>query len=190
MTNADIAEKQSTFKVWEMFNETEVKPPALSGATVEPAQSSTPTAKPVGPHKTEPAAEKPTEEDMKKKKEDTQNRNIDHRIQKPFKPEHHGKGNKHRVEQYRPEPNHGKEIMGPKAPKLDPNQPVPGGGSGKDHRSGVYPNIYGPESRDPPGRREYDNNYIPAAEFPANPFPAGPEYPSPYLNDFSRILKM
>jgi hypothetical protein len=97
----------------------------------------------------------------------------------------------------------GEQIYGPRAPKLDPNQPDPSGGSGKNG-SGVYPDIYGPESLLPPGHKDkilpgesssdgikagsssdpppYD--YVPAAEFPA-----GPAEAAPYLNDFSKILK-
>jgi hypothetical protein len=77
-------------------------------------------------------------------------------------------------------------IMGPRAPELDPNAVNPSD-DGKN-KSGVYPDIYGPEMLEPPGKKDvsplkYDME--PAAEFPA-----GPSEPEPYLNDFSRILKM
>lgn len=86
----------------------------------------------------------------------------------------------------------GQEIWGPRAPKLDPNQPRPSDSGNGKNKSGVYPDIYGPEMLEPPGHADkggdssdpppYD--YIPAAEFPA-----GPLQPSPYLNDFSKMLK-
>jgi hypothetical protein len=101
-----------------------------------------------------------------------------------------GPGNKPNT----PSKEHGEKIYGPRAPKLDPNQPDPSGGSGKNG-SGVYPDIYGPDSLLPPGHKDkgihgesssdpppYD--YVPAAEFPA-----GPAEAAPYLNDFSKILK-
>jgi hypothetical protein len=93
----------------------------------------------------------------------------------------------------------GQAIYGPTAPKLDPHAPEPGSGGGGKNGSGVYPDIYGPESITAPGQGgtlpgqgeggdssnppPYD--YVPAAEFPA-----GPLQPEPYLNDFSKILKM
>ena len=87
----------------------------------------------------------------------------------------------------------GQPIQGPRAPKLDPNQPDPSGGGGKNG-SGVYPDIYGPDSLLPPGHKDINihgesssdpppYDYVPAAEFPA-----GPAEPAPYLNDFSTIL--
>jgi hypothetical protein len=89
----------------------------------------------------------------------------------------------------------GQPIQGPRAPQLDPNQPDPSDGGGGKNGSGVYPDIYGPDSLLPPGHKDihlqgestsdpppYD--YVPAAEFPA-----GPAEPAPYLNDFSTILK-
>jgi hypothetical protein len=85
----------------------------------------------------------------------------------------------------------GEQIWGPRAPKLDPNQPRPtDSGNGSKHGSGVYPNIYGPDSLDPPGGNGGDSSDPPPFDFvPAAEFPAGPLYPSPYLNDFSKILK-
>ena len=90
----------------------------------------------------------------------------------------------------------GQAIYGPTAPKLDPNAPEPGSGGGGKNGSGVYPDIYGPEALTPPGHSDITGqggdssnpppyDYVPAAEFPA-----GPLQPEPYLNDFSKILKM
>ena len=218
MTNAHVAEKQSAFKVWEMFTATEIKDPKLlPGATVQPAtpksipgttlQPATPKSIPgtvpePNKHEMEPAVEKPPETtmaDMEKKREVSKDR-LDPKIQqsKPFEPPRGVIKSKvqHSQPKPYPQPSHhtkgGAEIWGPKAPELDENQPIPGGGSGRDHRSGVYPNIYGPDISPTPGTgsNSSDNNYVPAAEFPAKPFPTGPEYPSPYLNDFSKILKM
>jgi hypothetical protein len=89
------------------------------------------------------------------------------------------------------QPLEGKEIWGPLAPKLDPNQPSPSDSGNGKHGSGVYPHIYGPDLLDAPGSKDKEDSidipeydYLPAAEFPA-----GPLQPSPYLNDFSKILK-
>ena len=85
----------------------------------------------------------------------------------------------------KPSVTKGEPIIGPLAPKLDPNEPAPsisGGGTGSQ---GVYPNIYGPELLKAPGHEDTQYDYLPAAEFPA-----GPAEPAPYLNDFSKILKM
>ena len=69
--------------------------------------------------------------------------------------------------------------------------------SGKDSKSkgpktGVYPDIYGPEVLVAPGHKDQHQDshnpepydYLPAAEFPA-----GPNAPSPFLTDFSKLLK-
>ena len=90
------------------------------------------------------------------------------------------------------EHGHGKEIRGPKTSEIDPNEPVPGGDSGNGkHGSGIYPHIYGPDTVEAPGKKDTEDSsepgmfdFVPAAEFPA-----GPLQPSPYLNDFSKILK-
>lgn len=75
----------------------------------------------------------------------------------------------------------GQAIRGPEVPEVDTSQPdpskVPKGN--KPSAGAEYPLIYGPDSLKPPGQRDYE----PAAEFPA-----GPEAPEPYLNDFSAIL--
>ena len=84
----------------------------------------------------------------------------------------------------------GQKIKGPRAPRIDPNEPsATDHGSGKN-KAGVYPHIYGPDLLVAPGAKDEDSSnptmfdFIPAAEFPA-----GPLSPSPYLNDFSKILK-
>jgi hypothetical protein len=83
----------------------------------------------------------------------------------------------------------GQPIQGPRAQKLDPNEPQPSDSGNGKHGGGVYPHIYGPDSLDAPGSKDPGGNssefdYLPAAEFPA-----GPLQPSPYLNDFSKMLK-
>jgi hypothetical protein len=86
----------------------------------------------------------------------------------------------------------GQEIWGPRAPKLDPNQPRPSDSGNGKHGSGVYPHIYGPESLEAPGSKDNggDSSDPPPFDFvPAAEFPAGPLQPSPYLNDFSKMLK-
>jgi hypothetical protein len=73
-------------------------------------------------------------------------------------------------------------IRGPTVTPLDPNAPQPTIGTGKNG-TGEYPDIYGPELLKEPGHADLD--FLPASEFPP-----GPPVPSPYLNDFSKILKM
>ena len=92
----------------------------------------------------------------------------------------------------------GSMIYGPRAPAVDPNEPIPTSDPNTSGGTMVYPDIYGPEvigasgstrskttlqsktvgSSEPP-----DYDFVPAAEFPA-----GPSEPAPYLNDFSKIL--
>jgi hypothetical protein len=83
----------------------------------------------------------------------------------------------------RPKPS-GLPILGPEIPEIDPNDPQPTIGKGGD--KGVYPDIYGPESLKAPGHKDSNKEY----DFPAGEFPAGPDEPEPYLNDFSKMLKM
>jgi hypothetical protein len=95
-------------------------------------------------------------------------------------------------------------IWGPKAPQVVPAPPKSGGG---DSRSGVYPEIFGPEYQGPPGAKksskktknneqgsdlhQSDDTSDPTYEF--NPdlkkaFPTnGP--PQPFLTDFSKFQK-
>jgi hypothetical protein len=99
-------------------------------------------------------------------------------------------------EKLKPRSGKGSMIYGPRAPPLDPNDPIPASDANTSGGSMVYPDIYGPEltaasggskqikqgavsnSSEPP-----DYDFVPAAEFPA-----GPSEPAPYLNDFSKIL--
>lgn len=84
----------------------------------------------------------------------------------------------------------GQQIWGPQAPEIDPNQPSPTDSGNGKHGSGIYPSIYGPESLKTPGGNGGDSSDPPPFDFiPAAEFPAGPLHPSPYLNDFSKILK-
>lgn len=79
----------------------------------------------------------------------------------------------------------GQAIYGPEVPEVDTSEPnpskVPKGN--KPSPGAEYPLIYGPESLKAPGEYDRKYDYEPAAEFPA-----GPEEPEPYLNDFSAIL--
>ena len=84
------------------------------------------------------------------------------------------------------------QIMGPTIPESEANAPKPTLAPTGKNGSGVYPHIYGPELLIAPGTKDsehsqpkIEDDFIPAAEFPA-----GPEEPQPYLNDFSRMLKM
>jgi len=212
MTNADVAAKQAHHEdkgntVWEMFTETEVKTDStlaaiLPGETVKPAS-------PIGPsnaHEVEPAIDKTPylkpEEDVPTA-EKANKRAMDTGVQKPVSAPHPApkKPVSHRVSKPpsrpHPVPKHkdveqsGEEIWGPRAPKLDPNQPRPSD-SGNGKHGGVYPHIYGPDSLDPPGGKDAggDSSNPPPFDFlPAAEFPAGPLQPSPYLNDFSKMLK-
>ena len=84
----------------------------------------------------------------------------------------------------KPEPE--TAIKGPtisKKDKEDANKPDPSDSGGG--KSSVYPDIYGPDLLLTPGHKDspvYD--FSPTAEFPA-----GPNEPSPFLGDFSKILK-
>lgn len=207
-------------QVWEMFSATEVKPKTVLPGVPKPSGSKTilpgvptpsgsksilpgvPTPGPSNKHEVEPAIEKPSEP----KQERANIRIMDKEVQKPMMsprpppprksepptkvpvsrptpkptPQHHAE-----------QPLDGKEIWGPLAPKLDPNQPSPSDSGNGKHGSAVYPHIYGPDFLEAPGSKDKEDSidipeydYLPAAEFPA-----GPLQPSPYLNDFSKILK-
>jgi len=210
---------QNNPTVWEMFTETAVKSDKeltdiLPGETVEPASSKTilpgvptPTKNdaPEGPSNKK-EVEPPIElEDYERpevpKGEAAVTRTMDPEVQKPkMKSEQKKPQEPPRkitkvsqpipMPQLAPSPNT-QQIMGPIAPELDPNQPRPtDSGNGSKHGSGVYPSIYGPESLEPPGGGGGDSSDPPPFDFiPAAEFPAGPLHPSPYLNDFSRMLK-
>jgi hypothetical protein len=89
-------------------------------------------------------------------------------------------------EKKEPEPEPETAIKGPtisKKDKEDSNKPDPSDSGGG--KSSVYPDIYGPDLLLTPGHKDspvYD--FSPTAEFPA-----GPNEPSPFLGDFSKILK-
>lgn len=209
-------DKENT--VWEMFTETKIKTDKtlagiLPGETVKPSESKSilpgvPTPKMILPgmtkHEVEPAVEKPQE--SRPKEENANRRLMDVEVQKPVSaprpappksdlpkvtkvsrpPPRSHSPHKHKVVD-----QSGEEIWGPRAPKLDPNQPRPSD-SGNGKHGGVYPHIYGPDSLDPPGSKDAggDSSNPPPFDFiPAAEFPAGPLQPSPYLNDFSKMLK-
>ena len=189
----------------------------LPGETVKPTGSKTilpgvptPTkndvSKPIGPSnkkEVEPPIEIQNYERPEiPKGEDAVTRTMDPEVQKPKMKSQHKKPSEpprkvtkvSQPPQYMPQPEpqrNTQQIMGPRAPELDPNQPRPtDSGNGSKYGSGVYPNIYGPESLEPPGGGGGDSSDPPPFDFiPAAEFPAGPLQPSPYLNDFSRILK-
>ena len=204
--------------VWEMFTETEVKPDKqlagiLPGETVKPSGSKTilpgvPTPKkedppnqPIGPSnkkELEPAIEKPEvpkEEKVNARTMDPETQSPAKKLTSPPKPPRKVST----VTSVPPPatqstPNYskmdGQQIWGPRAPELDPNQPRPTDSGNGRNGSGIYPNIYGPESLKTPGGNGGDSSDPPPFDFiPAAEFPAGPLHPSPYLNDFSKILK-
>jgi hypothetical protein len=216
MTNADVAKKHEFHadkdnQVWEMFSETEVKPKTILPGVPTPSGPKTilpgvPTPGPSNKHEVEPAIEKPPETLMEAKEERANLRIMDKEVQKPVtsaKPPKKSEPPRKVMKVSaplpltKPAPGHhpeqpldGKEIWGPLAPKFDPNQPRPSDSGNGKHGSGVYPHIYGPDTLEAPGSKDKgdidipDYDYVPAAEFPA-----GPLQPSPYLNDFSKILK-
>lgn len=206
-------------QVWHMFSETEVKPKAILPGVPKPSGSKTilpgvptpsssilpslPNPGPSNTHEVEPAIEKPIEH----RQERANVRIMDKEVQKPLasprpptttkKSEPRPKVPVSRPARPAPKPTHpeqlldGKEIWGPLAPQLDPNQPRPSDSGNGKGGSAVYPHIYGPDIIDAPGSKDKEDqinipeyDYLPAAEFPA-----GPLNPSPYLNDFSKILK-
>ena len=210
MTNADIKQKTSTFKVWEMFDETEVKTDkelseeVLPGETKSKNKTPDVPAGPIGPsnkHVTEPAIERPPETIMNGMQDEPTNKRMDTEVQKPSAPvQPKEKGpprgvRKQKVEIVQPkiemEGSSKDGIWGPRAPKLDSSQPRPGETGRDKHQTGVYPNIYGPELLNEPGKKSYEDSSTPAemSYTPVAEFPAGPLRPSPYLNDFSKFLK-
>ena len=197
MTNADVADKHEFHSekptTWEMFTEAEVLP----GVPTPDVPSG-----PIGPSnkkEVEEAIDKTPYLKPEEEAERANKRTMDTAVQKPSsRPKKILPG---QVLKPTPAPkpapkpakddtkSSGREIWGPRAPMLDPNQPNPSDSDNGKNSSGVYPDIYGPERLGAPGDKDrggdpsmYD--YVPAAEFPA-----GPLQPSPYLNDFSKILK-
>jgi hypothetical protein len=86
----------------------------------------------------------------------------------------------------------GNPIIGPEVPEIDLNQPQPVSDGTSKNGTGVYPDIYGPEMLKEPGHKD-SRSILTEDKYdirPASEFPAGPEEPQPYLNDFSKILKM
>ena len=214
MTNADVANKHEFHSekptTWEMFTEAEVLPGEtvnLSGSKTILAGVPTPNVPsgPVGPSNKKEVEEAIDKTPYLKPEEDVptaekaNKRAMDTAVQKPtsrpkkslpgpvLKPTPAPKpAPKPAKDHTKPS---GQENWGPKAPMLDPNQPNPSDSDNGKNSSGVYPDIYGPERLGAPGNKDrggdpsmYD--YVPAAEFPA-----GPLQPSPYLNDFYKILK-
>jgi hypothetical protein len=94
------------------------------------------------------------------------------------------------------EPLQKEEIMGPTTPDKGSSHPDPDSGNPnskpKVPKTGVYPDIYGPEVLLVPGHKDQhqdSHNPEPYDFVPAAEFPAGPNAPSPFLTDFSRLLK-
>ena len=77
-------------------------------------------------------------------------------------------------------------IRGPKVPPIDPNQ---AGKSALDPDAGktsaVYPEIFGPDSTNAPGHLDSTNTTSPIIASPKK----SDISPSPYLNDFSKLMK-
>ena len=178
MTNADVAKKQRSYQ--EGFEEdTLITDPELSD--ILPGEDNFSNKKEV-----EPAIDKIPLETK------AADRTLDTEVQQPKPKKQVVKTNP----TYAPIPQppvktSGQKIKGPRAPRIDPNEPsATDQGNGK-HKGGSYPHIYGPDLLMTPGHKDEDSS-APAAMFdfvPAAEFPSGPLQPSPYLNDFSKILK-
>jgi len=215
MTNRDVDVKQTHFKqspdMWELFEAASEPAKATLVLPSEPKKilPGVPTPSkpvPIGPSNKK-EVEPPIDRDEYSKPLDSGSRTLDPEVQKPSQPEPESKPKPKTEEKRRKvmkqsvrevsslpkeSPKKSKEgIWGPKAPELDKSQPRPKDSSDSSKTgSGVYPDIYGPEQLNIPGSGEQDSSdpsyydYVPAAEFPS-----GPLFPSPYLNDFSKILK-
>jgi hypothetical protein len=83
------------------------------------------------------------------------------------------------------------EIKGPTTTEKGNPDPDSGGDSkSKGPKTGVYPDIYGPEVLVAPGHKDQSSDNPEPYDFlPAAEFPAGPNAPSPFLTDFSKLLK-
>jgi hypothetical protein len=205
MTNADMLKKNSTYKVWEMFDEVPVEVPDVPAGPI-PASNKKEVEAPIDAA-TYNAPQKELESDKLAADPNEENapvdRALDTEVQIPSsntkKPntEERRKIIKKSVQIARPVPassaDHKKDtgIRGPRAPELDRSQPLPSHNESKTKQgSGVYPDIYGPELLEVPGSAEVDSSKPPPIDFvPAAEFPSGPLFPSPYLNDFSKMLK-
>ncbi len=80
------------------------------------------------------------------------------------------------------EPNEAR-LMGPRIPSEEEKEVEAAKKKDAADTSAVYPQVYGPESLAVPGK---------SAEFQSNTnyeFPKGPEYPQPFLADFSKFQK-
>jgi hypothetical protein len=209
MTNRDVDVKQTHYSqkpdMWELFQAASEPKKTTLVLPSEPTKTlpgvPTPSkSEPIGPSNKK-EVEPPIDRDEYNTPTDSATRTLDPEVQKPSGvPEHKDKKKEPRrkimkqsvqeVPTYAPKKS--KEgIWGPRAPELDKSQPRPkDSGDSSKTGSGVYPDIYGPEQLKVPGGGEEDSSnpsfydYVPAAEFPA-----GPLFPSPYLNDFSKILK-
>jgi hypothetical protein len=185
MTNADVAKKQPYH---EGFEEA-VDKPDESLSEILPGESKVTNYAEISlpePKDTPPKEEKAGARAVDTAVQKPIVKGPPRKVIKPLQPSVSASPVKHHTE------TRGKEIRGPKTSEIDPNEPVPGGDSGNGkHGSGVYPHIYGPDMLEVPGKKDTEDSsepgmfdFIPAAEFPA-----GPLQPSPYLNDFSKILK-
>jgi hypothetical protein len=85
------------------------------------------------------------------------------------------------------------QIKGPTATEKGNPDPDSGDSKSKGPKTGVYPDIYGPEVLLAPGHKDDgsqgSHNPEPYDFLPAAEFPAGPNAPSPFLTDFSKLLK-
>ena len=90
-----------------------------------------------------------------------------------------------------------KGLKGPKIPPIDLNEPLPINYDDTNSSSSIYPQIYGPESLKIPGHKDTNNinntnntSIFDDTQYTGfQEFPKGPEFPAPYLTDFSKLHK-
>ena len=111
--------------------------------------------------------------------------------------DHHQKGGSWNMNKKEPEDKKTEGLKGPKTQTLsdEDKQPKATHSSSKT-KAEEYPRVYGPDVKTLPGHKDHKNSqhqdshnpepydFVPAAEFPK-----GPAAPSPFLTDFSRIMK-
>jgi hypothetical protein len=103
--------------------------------------------------------------------------------------EHHARGGSWNMNHHKKVQQ--QEIKGPTTTEKGNPDPDSGDSKSKGPKTGVYPDIYGPEILLAPGHKDHQGSHNPEPYdfLPAAEFPAGPNAPSPFLTDFSKLLK-
>jgi len=79
------------------------------------------------------------------------------------------------------------QLRGPRVPKVDTSKDPENSHSETKNKNSMYPEVYGPDLNLVPGHKDSSSSqhdFIPAGKFPE-----GPKAPSPFLGDFSKIMK-